>query len=96
MAAMYRDSFHEPGWMRILRALQASFRLGRFFRVEVRVFYLAVVITPLILLRGAEGLAVLALQADYDAEGEQRRDDLSELWAQEAPPYVPLWVKSNG
>ena len=39
-------------------------------------------------LRGAEGLAVLALQADYDADGKRRRDDLLEMWAQQAPPYA--------
>lgn len=48
---MYRDSFTEPGWMRILRWFSASFRLGRFFRVEVRIFWIALVLMPLILMR---------------------------------------------
>lgn len=40
-------------------------------------------------LRGAEGLASLALIADADADrrADLRRDDLSEIWAQEASPY---------
>lgn len=53
---MYRDSFTETPWMRFLRRLSASFRLGRFFQVEVRVYWLALVLTPLILARGARGL----------------------------------------
>ncbi len=56
MGEMYRDSFSEPGWVRFLRIFSASFRLGRFFRVEVRVFYVALIVMPLILLRAAEGL----------------------------------------
>lgn len=42
-------------------------------------------------LRGAEQLAALALQADYQADQQrgtdQPRDDLSEIWAQEPTPY---------
>lgn len=40
-------------------------------------------------LRGAEDLAALALQADYDQDkSEQKlRDDFSEFWAQQAQPY---------
>lgn len=40
-------------------------------------------------LHGAEGLASLALIADADADNraDRRRDDLSEIWAQEASPY---------
>ena len=40
-------------------------------------------------LHGAEGLASLALIADADADRrtERRRDDLAEIWAQEASPY---------
>ena len=40
-------------------------------------------------LRGAEELATLVLLADYDEDSkrEQPRDDLTELWAQEAQPY---------
>ncbi len=53
---MYRDSFSEPGWMRFLRIFSASFRLGHFFRVEVRVFWLALIVMPIILLRSVEGL----------------------------------------
>ena len=56
MDSMYRDSFSEPGWMRVVRWFSASFRLGRFFRVDVRLFWLALVVTPLVLLRNAEGL----------------------------------------
>lgn len=41
-------------------------------------------------LRGAEELATLALQLDHDADlqREAPRDDLTELWAQEAAPYA--------
>lgn len=59
MSPEYRDSFAETGWTRFLRALSASFRLGHFFGVEVRVFWLAIVITPLIVMRGASGLPFL-------------------------------------
>lgn len=52
----YRDSFQETGWTRFLKALSASFRLGRFFDVEVRVFWVALIVMPLILMRGARGL----------------------------------------
>lgn len=40
-------------------------------------------------LLGAEGLASLALLADYDEDKnrEQPRDDLNELWAQSSAPY---------
>lgn len=40
-------------------------------------------------LRGAEELATLALVMDHDADQarEQPRDDLSEIWAQQATPY---------
>ncbi len=54
---MYRDSFSEPGWMRFVRWLSASFRLGRFFRVEVRIFWVALVVMPLVLMRSAGDLA---------------------------------------
>lgn len=53
---MYRDPYAETGFTRFLKALSASFRLGRFFRVEVRVFYVALIITPFILLRNTKGL----------------------------------------
>lgn len=41
-------------------------------------------------LRGAEELAALALQLDFDADvaREAPRDDLTEIWAQEATPYA--------
>jgi general secretion pathway protein K len=41
-------------------------------------------------LRGAEGLASVALLLDYDADVQRDtpRDDLTELWAQEATPYA--------
>ncbi|MFV8818209.1 type II secretion system minor pseudopilin GspK [Haliea sp. E17] len=42
-------------------------------------------------LRGAEGLATLALQVDYDAdkgEGEDRRDTLDDFWARKTVPYA--------
>jgi Zn-dependent protease len=48
--ATYRDGYFESGWMRFLRRLSASFRLGHFFRVEVRVYWLTIVLLPLILL----------------------------------------------
>jgi general secretion pathway protein K len=40
-------------------------------------------------LRGAEELAVLALQLDYDQDtaNELRRDDLEEVWARDEVPY---------
>ena len=40
-------------------------------------------------LRGAEGLATLALLVDYDAdkESEQPRNSLDEVWAREEVPY---------
>ena len=41
-------------------------------------------------LRGAEGLATLALLADYDADkqqGDKARDSLEEIWAREEVPY---------
>lgn len=40
-------------------------------------------------LRGAEGLASLALlaDADLDREADRKRDDLEEIWAREATPY---------
>ena len=53
----YRDSFSETGWTRLAKALSASFRLGRFFRVEVRVFWLTLLVMPLILMRTVEGLS---------------------------------------
>ncbi len=52
---MYRDSFSEPRWMGLLRLLSASFPVGRLFRVRVRVYWLALIIMPLILLRQARG-----------------------------------------
>ena len=41
-------------------------------------------------LRGAEELAFLALALDYDADvaRDLQRDDLTEIWAQEATPYA--------
>lgn len=41
-------------------------------------------------LRGAEDLASLALKLDYDADlaSETARDDLNEIWAQQATPYA--------
>jgi len=41
-------------------------------------------------LRGAEELAAMVLQADYDEDAQQQqvRDDLTELWAQDAAPYA--------
>ncbi len=51
-------------------------------------------------LRGGEELAALALLADWDADqaAERPRDDLTEIWAQEAAPY-PLdeggWLRGS-
>ncbi|MDJ0521658.1 MAG: site-2 protease family protein [Planctomycetota bacterium] len=53
---MYRDSFTEPGWVRALRWLAASFPVGRFFGVRVRMLWIAAILLPLILLRNVEGL----------------------------------------
>jgi len=49
---MYRDSFSQPnsGLARFLRALSASFRLGRFFGIEVRDYWVTLVTMPLIIL----------------------------------------------
>lgn len=57
--AEYRDSFSETSWTRFVRALSASFRLGRFFQVEVRVFWVTLLVMPLILLRTVEGLTFI-------------------------------------
>jgi general secretion pathway protein K len=40
-------------------------------------------------LRGAEELASVALQTDYDqdVDNQQQRDDLTEFWAQQSQPY---------
>ncbi len=51
-------------------------------------------------LRGAEALAVLALQADYDEDQQsgQSRDDLQEIWAQPSTPYAldeGGWLKGS-
>ena len=54
-APMYRDSYSESGWRRFLRWISASFRLGRFFRVEVRLFWLSLLITPLVISSGWRG-----------------------------------------
>lgn len=45
---MYTDGTFESGGMRLLRRLAASFRVGIFFRVEVRVYWLTLVIVPLV------------------------------------------------
>ncbi|MDJ0973405.1 MAG: site-2 protease family protein [Planctomycetota bacterium] len=47
------DPYYRPersGFVRFLEVISASFRLGRFFRVEVRVFWLTIIIMPLIFL----------------------------------------------
>ncbi len=47
---MYKDSFEtESTWQRIARILSASFRLGRFFGVELRVYWITLILLPLIL-----------------------------------------------
>ncbi len=55
---MYRDSYSQPdsGLIRFLRALSASFRLGRFFGIDVRVYWITLVIMPLICISGFWGL----------------------------------------
>lgn len=53
------DSYYQPqqsGLMRLLQALSASFRLGRFFDVEVRVYWLTLIIMPLIFFSEFKGL----------------------------------------
>lgn len=45
---MTYERYGEPKWIRVLRALAASFRIGRFFGVELRMYWAAVVIMPLI------------------------------------------------
>jgi Zn-dependent protease len=48
---VYGESYGgEPGWVRTLRWLNGSFRLGRFFGVEVRVYWLVLVIAVLVCL----------------------------------------------
>jgi Zn-dependent protease len=54
----YRDEPDSP-WTRVLRTLNASFRLGHFFGVELRVYWIVLVVTPLVLLHGARGLPFL-------------------------------------
>ena len=41
-------------------------------------------------LRGAEDLAAMVLLADYDSDqtAQKNRDDLTEIWAQDQPPYA--------
>jgi Zn-dependent protease len=39
--------YSESPFQRLLRLMQASFRLGRFFGVEVRVFWIALIVLPL-------------------------------------------------
>jgi Zn-dependent protease len=59
-AAYYDDGYGEPTWMRVLRALNASFRIGRFFGVEVRMYWLTFLIVPIFfgdVLRAASGAA---------------------------------------
>ena len=48
MNAAYRDSGQPPAWLHSLRWLNASFRLGRFFSVEVLVYWMAIVLLPII------------------------------------------------
>ena len=79
---MYRDSFSEPGWMRFLRIFSASFRLGHFFRVEVRVFWLALIVMPIILLRSVEGLPFI--------EGATRIASIT------LSIYVVIWTHEMG
>jgi len=52
----YRDSFSETGWTRLAKALSASFPIGRYFGVNVRVFWLTLIVMPLILVRTTEGM----------------------------------------
>ena len=59
---MYRDGYGETGWTRFLRALGANFRLGRFLGVEVRVFWLTLIVLPLILLLEMGGWGLSALE----------------------------------
>lgn len=53
---MYRDGFEESGLQRFLRALSASFSVGRHLGVHVRVYWIALVVVPFILTRQVEGL----------------------------------------
>jgi len=59
MGSMYRDSYSETGWTRFLKFISGSIPLGRFFRVEVRLLWVTLVIMPLIFLKSAEGLPFL-------------------------------------
>lgn len=45
---MYQDPYAPSVWWRILRALSASFRVGRLFGVEVRIFWIGLILLPLI------------------------------------------------
>lgn len=45
------DSYYQPemtGWQRFAKAMSASFRVGHFFGVEVRVYWITLIIMPLI------------------------------------------------
>lgn len=46
---MSYERFGEPKWMRVLRALAANFRVGRFFGVEVRMYWLGAILVPLLI-----------------------------------------------
>jgi Zn-dependent protease len=79
---MYRDSFTEPGWMRALRWLSASFPIGRLFGVRVRIYWIAIILLPLILLRNVEGLPF--------AEG------LSYIVLTVAALFIVIWTHEMG
>ena len=46
--SMYQDPYAPSPWWRILRVLSASFRVGRFFGVEVRLYWIGLILLPLI------------------------------------------------
>jgi general secretion pathway protein K len=72
-----------------LVAVLATAMASEFTRVFQRSANLLFAEQSLAYLRGAEELAAVALQSDYDqdVENQLQRDDLTEFWAQQSQPY---------
>lgn len=54
------DSYYQPemtGWQRFAKAMSASFKVGHFFGVEVRIFWITMIIMPLLFFSSFEGFA---------------------------------------
>ena len=78
----YRDSYAETGWTRLARALSASFPIGRPFGVRVRVFWLTLLVMPLVLARTTEGMTFV--------------EGLSWIAAVTVLLYVVIWSHEMG